>query len=292
MPIDNYCFALGLILVQAPVEWLRPEMVDLRCFPAELKGRFVQRLEMAAWDWDALWSALLQLGRKGFAEGWHQDETQRAELIAESLARHPQQAGRVAALLDGDYDSLGLAPDDDEGWECFRHIEPLLAQVAGRMGLAAAVPSLVAGLADESGNMNDEAFEALQRIGGDAVVEALVRLWPFSPPDFCMSAAEVLENVHTESCAAALLNFFVAGEDEEDWGEANCEILDFLAHALLGNFVIEAVEPIRRFIQGYEDGGTEDGGTEIDTQVPYGHRLHADGSFVSRAGRLASASGD
>ncbi len=61
---DNYCFAVALILCRTRTALLHPLMADLRCFPEELKDRFLNRLEMASWDWQTGWFALEELGRE------------------------------------------------------------------------------------------------------------------------------------------------------------------------------------------------------------------------------------
>ena len=62
--IDNYCFALGLLLCKTRVDLLRPEMAELRSFPVELAERFQERIEMASWDWNTIWAALEYLGEE------------------------------------------------------------------------------------------------------------------------------------------------------------------------------------------------------------------------------------
>ncbi len=235
---DNYTTAVALTLSQARADLLRPEMVDLPGFPEELATEFLQRLEMRCWDWETGWEALEDLGRDVYPEGRYRDrDTRAARRIVESLARHREQGRLILPLLERRY--RGYEKD------VMRMLEPPLAELAGRMRLEDAVPILVERLYEDDLDLSDSCQIALKWIGGDAVVRAIAGQWPDAEEEFCTLGAEVLEGVHTELCAEKCLEFFRAEESPE--------VRDYLGHALLGNFVAEAVEPIRQMVQGAED---------------------------------------
>lgn len=233
--IDNYRTAVALVLCHASVDLLGPEMVELPAFPEELKELFSERLEMGSWDWETGWAALEQLGRKAQApEGFLQRDVRRADRIIESLARHPDKAAVLLPLLECQYQGHDL---DVMEW-----LGALLVELAGRMRLTAAVPILVEQLFEEDFFVTDSCLTALKWIGGDEVVRTLAEHWPTAEPDFRQAAAEILEHVHTDLSAKTCLEFFLAEEDDST--------RDFLANALLGNFVEAAIEPIRQIVTG------------------------------------------
>ncbi len=232
--IDNYCFALGLLLCAAPVELLKRGMATLRCFPTELTDRFQHRIQRQSWDWDSLWNELELLGQEPRKRGrFNLEQSRRGQLIVEALARHRDKADLVVRLLDRRY------REDERKWA--EPIEPLLAELAGRMRLGRAVAVLVERLHEDDLPLNESCIAALTRIGGDRVVEAIADQWEEGGEDFRRCAAEVLEQVHTDLSAEKCLEFLVAEEDES--------IREFLASALLGNFVNEAVDPIREMLK-------------------------------------------
>ncbi len=240
---DNYCCAVALILCKARTDLLRPEMADLRCFPEELRAGFRERLETALWDWDAGWAALEALGREIRKRGYFRiRDVHRGARIIESLARHREKGDLILPLLHRRY--RGRDRNLMEWLEC------LTAELAGRMGLEEAVPILVERLHEDDFGLSDSCQTALQWIGTDHVVKTIAEQWQDGKPDFRRSAAEVMEHVHTDLSAEKCLEFFHAEQDEE--------VKDFLANALLGHFVPEAVEPVRRMVVRRDEDLTPD----------------------------------
>jgi hypothetical protein len=239
---DNYTAAVALTLSQARADLLRPAMVDLPGFPEVLETEFLKRLEMRSWDWEIGWDALEDLGRDVYGEGSYRGRDMRsARRIVESLARHREQGRLILPLLERRYRGY----EKELMWV----LEPPLAELAGRMRLEEAVPILVERLYEDDFDLSDSCQTALEWIGGDAVVRAIAGQWPDAEEEFRRGGAEILEKIHTELCAQKCLEFFRAEESPE--------VCDYLAHALLGNFVAEAVEPIRRMVEGAEDLGPE-----------------------------------
>ena len=231
---DNYVTAIALTLSQAQVDLLRPEMVELPGFPEELKSQFLDRLQMRSWNWDSAWEALEDLGREVYADGRYRDPVaRRAQRIIESLARHPEMGGSLLPLLERRYRGY----QKDLMWV----LEPPLVELAGRMRLEEAVPILVERLNEDDLNVSESCHTALECIGGDMVVRAIAGQWLDAADEFRADVAEILERIHTEFCVQTCLEFFR--------GEGSPVVRDCLAHALLGNFVAEAVEPIRQMVQ-------------------------------------------
>jgi hypothetical protein len=230
---DNYCFAVALILCQTHTALLDPMMAELRCFPEELKDRFLKRLEMASWDWQRGWSALEELGREARDRGeyWLKD-IRYAELILDSLARHHDKAEVLLPLLQRRY----------KGYEktLMQWLESFLIKLAGMMRLEAAVPVLVKRMLEDDIGLTDSCTMALPYIGGDMVVMALADRWRRGGGEFRRGAAEIMGHIHTDLSVQRLLEFFPREKD----GDTK----DFLASSLLGNFVPEAVEPIRQMV--------------------------------------------
>ena len=108
------------------------------------------------------------------------------------------------------------------------------------MRLQAAVPVLVERMLEDDLGLSDSCLTALPWIGGDVVVEALADHWHGNSGDFRNGAAEIMEHIHTDLSVQRLLEFFRFEKDDET--------RDFLANALLENFVPKAVEPIRQMV--------------------------------------------
>lgn len=229
--IDNYRTAAAMVLCHARVDLLRSEMADLPAFPEELKTRFLERLEMAAWDWDTGWAALEQLGRETHeAEDFSQHELRRLDRIVEALGRHPEKIAIPLALIQGDY------PEAEAGWIEWLH--GTLVELVGAMRLPEAIPILLDQLHDRDFFFNDSYIKALRWIGGDDVVRAIAEDWANAGATVRQCGVQVLEDIHTELSAEKCFEWFTA--------ERNPHTQEFLAHALLANFVEEAIEPIQR----------------------------------------------
>jgi len=234
---DNYCFAIALILCQAQTALLDPAMTDLRCFPDELKDRFLIRLEMASWDWETGWSALEALGKEARENGeFRMKHINHGALLVESLSRHPDRAEALLSLLQRRYKGYDR--------ELMHWLESFLIDLAGEMRLEAAVPAMVERMRYGGEWLSDSCVTALPVIGGDEVVRALADHWRRGNGEFRCGAAKVMGHVHTDLSVTKLSEFFPREKDEDT--------KDFLAGALLQNFSPEAVAPIRLMLLGHE----------------------------------------
>lgn len=232
--IDNYCFALGLLLCRARIDLLRPEMVRLRCFPVELVARFRHRIELGSWEWEPLWEELEVLGAESREQGrFDRQQTLCGERIIEALARHPGRQDLVLRLVSRRYRG-------DER-TMMEWLEPLLIELAGKMRLEEAVSVLVERLHEDDLSLSESCMAALKWIGGDRVVEAIAWHWLEGSEDFRRSAAEVLEHIHTDLSAEKCLEFFASEEDEG--------VKEYLASALMGSFIHEVIEPVRETVR-------------------------------------------
>ncbi len=237
---DNYCFTLGLILCQSPPALLRPEMTELRSFPEELRERFLERLDMARWDWETGWTALESLGNTVRDRGMFRlCDVRREKQVIESLARHRDKASEILPLLHRNY----RGKDRD----LMEWLELALVTLAGQMRLEEAVPILVERLHEDDFELVHYCAAALAQIGTDTVVRTIAEHWPEGQSDFRESAANVLQSIHTDLSTEKCLEFLRAENPEND------DVWDSLAEALLAQFVAEAVEPIREIVLDRED---------------------------------------
>lgn len=232
---DNYCFAVALILNQARPDLLRADMVDLPCFPEELRDGFLERLEMASWDWDRGWAAL-----EAFAEETRSrdkylfSDMRREKRIIECLARHHDKGGEVLPLLHRRYRHRDR--------DLMEWLESSFTALAGKLRLEEAVPVLVERLHESDEFYADSCVMALKNIGSDAVVAAIADQWGEGDSEFRCLAAEVLGDIPSDLGAQKCMDFFRVERDEE--------VKLFLARALLQQFESEAVEPIRQMVLG------------------------------------------
>jgi hypothetical protein len=240
---DNYCYLAASVLCRARVDLLRPEMADLPSFPQELKTCLLERLEMAAWDWDTGWAELLKVGET-FKEtrSFPNRETERARRIIESLAKHKDKAASLPTLLNRNW--------NEEEAERMMWVEPMLIELAGKMRAEETVPILVKQLTEGSFMVEESIQAALKDIGGDRVVEEIDRFWPDGDREFRLSTAEILENIHTELSAKNCVDYFSKVEDEV--------VKSFLVDAMLGNFVLESVELVRKLLLEDEEASDAD----------------------------------
>ena len=242
---DNYCFAAALILCGARTDLLRPDMITLRCFPAELAGWLAERLKMVSWDWKAGWDALESLGEEVREhDGFRPADIQRCHRIVESLARYREESPTILRLLQRRYRGQ---EEDRMGW-----LEPAIAELAGRMKLEEAVPTLLEWLCEDDLQLENACISAFTRIGGDSVVHVLTEEWDSNEIEFQFTAASVLEDIHTDLAAEKCRQFFVDAEDDD-------ELKEFIADSWLGQFDDEAIEPIRQLLlQPCENEGDDE----------------------------------
>jgi hypothetical protein len=237
---DNYRFTLALILCEAPVELLRlrPELRDLPCFPEELDELLEDRLDMDRWSTAVLWTEFEELGLSlGDMDDIPRDDDRRCERFAEALARWSECKAAILQLLHRRYRGYDKS--------AMMQVESTLVDAAGRMRLEEAVPLLVDRLHEDDFDVADASERALRRIGSDAVVRAIAEQWPAAKAEFREWAVGVLEHIPGDAAAEHCLGWF-AWEKDRDRQMS-------LAHAILGQFVPDALETIRRLARMSDD---------------------------------------
>jgi hypothetical protein len=228
---DNYRFAVSLILAQSspPLLWKRfSDIFSAPAFPEQLYERLHQRLDMFDWDWDRGWSALLEFGKTTLQRNcFTQSDIRYGNRLVESLSRHAKKK-TVLALLRGQY--------QDENIDLLEWLKPFIMDVAGVMRLETAIPLLVDYLDDKDNDLMDSATTALERIGTDAVVQAIDFRWWDADEEFRSSAACLLDHIRGDLCVEKCIKFLSAEKDSE--------VKLLLADALVAQFSSEAIDPV------------------------------------------------
>jgi hypothetical protein len=161
----------------------------------------------------------------------------RGRRIVESLARHQDKAGELLPLLNRRY--RGKNRDLMEWLECS------IAELAGKMRLEEAVPILVERLLENDDFYSDSCAMALKNIGTDAVVATIADRWGEGDSEFRTLAAEVMGDIPGDLGAQKCAEFLRVEQDKE--------VKFFLASALLRQFELEAIEPVRQMVLGDEE---------------------------------------
>ncbi len=240
---DNYRCAVALILSKTRPELLAVDVVALRNFPEELQPGFLERLEMATWDWEQGWAALEDVGKEARElNGFQTRHARRVMGIIEALAPYREKADEILPLLHRRYRGKNRS--------LMEWLESPLVELAGAMRLEEAIPILVERLHEDDWEVGDSAQTALQWVGGDKVVEELASQWADGNEEFRRGAAEVLGHIHTDLSAEKCLEFLANERDEVTQS--------FLADAALANFTTEAIEPVRQMAYGPWDDLTPD----------------------------------
>lgn len=192
------------------------------------KREIKDRIKVGSMTGEAIWAAL-----HDFCETLPEDESfsaadyEHARYLANALAPYGHQFGDkiIECLRD---------PSDSNGW-----LEVFANTAAGAMRLEAAIPSLVDALHDLDTYAYQEAHTALERIGGESVVSALVERYGPNR-DLNMTIVAALENIHSDSSVEACLKWLADEKDEFLRG--------FILRAVLLNFESAGIEPARQHV--------------------------------------------
>jgi hypothetical protein len=261
----TYSFLIGLSHTTESVAWLIHQiehanyspheyeehvaaafrMALLRCKPELLKhhenaiqamvkldeatrNEIKDRIEVGSMTGEIIWAAL-----HDFCESMDDDESfssdnyDHARYLANALASYGEQyRSRILEYLD--------TPGDAIGW-----LEVFAVIAAGAMRLEAAIPWLVDTLEDLDTYACQEAHSALEKIGGDSVVQALVERYS-SEGELNIAVVAILENIHSDRSVEACLGLLADEKDEFLRG--------FILEALLVNFESAAIEPARQHV--------------------------------------------
>lgn len=238
---ENHQFALGRILIESPppllLEQDEASLVALPGLSPLLRQAISERLRLYRSSWDACWAELEELGRRVVAAGEYSDEDRRSfDHLAAALAWHGE--GRESLVLDLLH--RRFPPDMQALYEA---LEPQFLELAGRMRLAEAAPTLVAHLDEvNEGVLSNPAAFTLARIGGDAVAEAMTQAWPDANLEYRARIASAIGFNRSRRAAEQT----VAWLDEE----TEPEVIDELAHAALAQIIPDAIERIVPQVRG------------------------------------------
>lgn len=229
--------ALKRAIRRAPADALRPHATSIQeaaHLDALSKEIVARRLALQDLPPDALWDELLEFCRQlDDQASSDMDDTDRGWVYVDALAPHADKfAARVLEVLT-DADQLGTMLE----WQAVR--------LAGKWRLTAAVPQLAEMLNDLDAMILVDAEVALAEIGGEAVLAEIQCRYPTANEDFRLSAAAVLEKLHSDAGLQLALELLA---DERN-GMVRVSLLD----AVLSNFATEGIQPARQFILAEPD---------------------------------------
>jgi hypothetical protein len=244
---DNLRFALALILCHAKPELLahrHGEIMSTAAFPESLKEPLRECLKMEFSDWPTLWRMFEELGRQTMEnKRLSRADYHRYHRIMRALARHTAaDADLVLSLLRRDYRGHDRA--------LMVWLESCIVELAGRLRLVDAIPLILQRIEADKDAVLDEIGSALIRIGGDAVVTAVIERWPSACTESRYLLAEALQNIHTDAAHKHLLDCLKAPD------EFDLEIC--ITNCALGHFSQRAIEAARQLL--LEFGEREMGG--------------------------------
>jgi hypothetical protein len=235
---ESYAYNLSMVLMDAdPALLLSREsaIAQARYSYADLRVDLTERLATMSWDFAACWRRLEE-----FCEE-NRDEPDGCVIdldygnrIVEALARYGQESEeRVRAVLS---EEVEVYEDNPMVW-----LEPLAVRLAGRARLNTAIPLIVAKMQEDGDDLlNEECAEALTRIGGPAVLEAVAEAFPTAAWHFRLYAIGPLENIHSDLAVEMCVRLLAQ--------EKNQGIRRNLAQALLCHFAPEGVEAARQLL--------------------------------------------
>ena len=227
---DNYRYAVAMALTEADPQLLAPMeagVLALPAFPEPLRAPLHERIEMASWNWERLFEALMNFGLDTMRRRQiTQNDIRYGDRLVEALARHPENADKVFDLLKRPYKGK------DRSFVLW--LEPQIMALAGEMKIEAAIPFLMKETANEHERIVDDALMALGRIGSAAVVAAVGNAWVDVDQDTRCSYAILLEDIHSDESVRKCQAFLSSEEDPE--------VQLLLANSWLGNFDTEAVD--------------------------------------------------
>jgi hypothetical protein len=200
------------------------------------KDAIAERIRLLSADPDTCWAALQDFCEREKAEyDIREVDLDHAYRLVEAIARHGERCGeRVLSILAEEVEDY---TDHPMGW-----LEPLVVRLAGAMRLEAAIPLIVDKMHDEDGGdlLREECERALQKLGTDAAVEAVSANFSECDRGYRLSAAAVLECVHSDLVVAKAIELL----SQEESGDVRI----WLGHVLLRQFAAEGIESLRQLI--------------------------------------------
>lgn len=237
---DNYHLALGRLVLESPPPLLLAEreqaLVNLRGHHPLVRQALSERLRLYRSDWDACWAELERVGREvRDAHAYDREHGRLLDHLNQALVWHGR--GRGAFVLDLVH-RRSPATDSD----LHEMLLPQFLELAGRMGLVGAVAELVDRVDNPHDGIREAACEALRRIGGEAVVTQIARVWPEADGCFRSLLTTPLGRIPTERSARQCLA----------WHGQECEpsVVRDLSYAALSHFSTAAVEQVVPGVRG------------------------------------------
>ena len=237
----EYLTSLSWILAEADAGLLKRRRKDVLGVPlldADARETITERTRLLTASASICWNELEDFCRR-VASGQSAGLTlARAFHLVEAIARHEREStDRVLEILL----PKGSAANDLSS----RWLQLFMIRAAGQMRLADAIPAIVETLQQENEEwVHEECVLALTRIGGDAVAKAVWNACAVGGPHFVTYAAWVLESIHSDVAEEAALYLFEREEDRT--AKLN------LGHALLADFAIDGLPPVRHFVLNSE----------------------------------------
>lgn len=188
------------------------EILDLEAVDHETREAINERIWFPSRTPDELWQDLEE-----FCQTHEDDESTADEdfdfgcRLVEALGQHREHfAEKVLAILGGDtgdFDNL---------------LEGFAVRLAGEMKLEAAVMWLMEMLNDDDDWVHEECHRALVKIGTEAVVTEFATLHPQAHWNFRMSAACILEDIHSDLAVQTCLDLSNTEDDLISLSRAIC----------------------------------------------------------------------
>ncbi len=212
----------------------RKDILNLHRLDPAARSVIVERTRLLSVDPASAWQELDDFCQRASA----QRAIARAELVhishsTEAVARHATEFGeRVHSGLDRQ-----LSGDDDVA-QVYKSL--FITRMAGLMHLESTIPLLVKRMASPLEEICEESCTALIRIGGDDVVKAVWNACATASAEMRDAVAWVLGGIHSDLAAEACLHLFQSEQD--------AAIKVNLGHAVLSQFEIDGLGPVRQFL--------------------------------------------
>jgi hypothetical protein len=238
----EYVSDLSWILAEADVHLLkrrRKDILALRFLNADARESIQQRTRLLSVAPESCWREFEECGQQlGGGQPNSTNVLRRAYQLLEVISHHPQKfSERLLSLLAEDADQRDIA----RAW-----MQACAIRGAGQMRLADAIPHLVTLVqANHEEWVREDCVIALARIGGDPVVKAVWNACAIAPPEFHEYAAWVLESVHCDLTVEAAQHLLQESSD------LSTKIA--YGYALLSNFAIDGIAPVRHLIVNHAD---------------------------------------
>lgn len=239
---DNFRFAIGLVVLAAPLDLLalrKREILDCPAFAKELRPALQELVDMVSWDWQITWDAFTGFCERLMGqEELTNNDHRRLDRLTKTLARFPDDgADQVLALLKRRHGRTNR--------QLMEWMESCIVDLAGRMRVKEAIPFIIERIFEDDETVQEECETALTNIGGNEVVQAIEDNWEKSDEEFRELATDVLARIHTDICAEKCLEFLVGEED----GDVQLS----LGNAVLSHFTLDGIDLVRQLVLGDED---------------------------------------